>query len=79
MLMFMAALVFQAELAVIAGGLFAFYKAKKEDNKLLKWAGWILTIGGIFGVLCTSYFSLKYMGQGAFDMAAITQELALPA
>ncbi|MCF6274818.1 MAG: hypothetical protein L3J05_03550 [Robiginitomaculum sp.] len=78
MLMFMAALVFQVELAVIASGLFAFYKAKKEDSKALKWAGWILTIGGVSGVLCTSYFSLRYMSQGAFDMAEITQILALP-
>ena len=78
MLMFMAALVIQVELAVIAGGLFALYKAKKEDSKYLKWAGWILTIGGIFGILCTTYFSLKYMSQGAFDMAAIAQGLALP-
>ncbi len=73
MLMFMAALVFQVELAVIAGGLFALYKAKKEDSKYLNWAGWILTIGGVLGLLCTTYFSLLYMGQGGFDMAAMMQ------
>ncbi len=73
MLMFMAALVFQVELAVIAGGLFALYKATKEDSKHLKWAGWILTIGGVLGVLCTTYFSLIYMGQGGFDMATMMQ------
>ena len=78
MLMFMAALVFQVELAVIAGGLFALYKAKKEDSKTLKWAGWILAIGGVLGVLCTTYFSLIYMSQGGFDMAAIAQGLVLP-
>lgn len=78
MLMFMAALVYLVELALVAAGLLVLNKAKKEDSKFVKWAGWILVIGGIAGLLCTSYFSLKYMGQGAFDMAAIAQGLALP-
>ncbi|PHS39025.1 MAG: hypothetical protein COA91_06775 [Robiginitomaculum sp.] len=78
MLMFMAALVYLVELALVAAGLLVLDTAKKQDGKFAPWAGWILVIGGIAGLLCTSYFSLKYMGQGAFDIAALAQGLAWP-
>jgi len=69
MLMFMATLVFLIELVLIASGLLALNAANKENSELVKWAGWILTFGGILAIICTTYFSLKYMGQGAFNLS----------
>ncbi|PCI53101.1 MAG: hypothetical protein COB36_13440 [Alphaproteobacteria bacterium] len=69
MLMFVAEIAFLLELALIAWGLIIFGKAETKDNKYQKLAGWILIIGSTLTMLCTLYFSMRYMGQGGFELA----------
>jgi len=69
MAMYLAELVFLVELAMLATGLVLFYKAGKEASGVLKTAAILLIIGSIGTATCTTYFSLKYYNQGAFDTA----------
>ncbi len=71
MLMFTAAIAYLMELALIAGGLLLLGKPNKSENKFQKLAGLILLIGAVLALLCTSYFSMKYMAQGGFDQALL--------
>ena len=71
MTMFIAEIAFLFELALIAWGLLILSKAETRDNKYRKWAAYILLIGSILTLLCTSFFSMKYMAQGGFDQALL--------
>jgi len=71
MLMFVAEIAFLLELALIAWGLLILGKPDTKDNKYRKLAGWILIIGSILTMICTWYFSIKYMGQGGFEQAML--------
>ncbi|PHQ60923.1 MAG: hypothetical protein COC03_00830 [Robiginitomaculum sp.] len=75
MLMFVVEITFLMELAVIASGLYFLGKARKDSSKIMKWAGWLLIIGGIGTTLCTWYYFMKYAGQGAFDTVTIYQNI----
>jgi len=77
MLMFAAEIAFLLELALIAWGLIILGKPETKDNLYQKWAGRILIIGSLLTMLCTIYFSFKYMGQGAFDQALLKEVLSV--
>lgn len=61
------------ELFAIATGLVLLHQANKAaPAKLLKLAGWVLVIGGLFVGTCTTYYWLKYQARGDFDSAHMT-------
>jgi len=76
MLMFAAEIVFLLELVLIATGLIILAKPETKTNKFRKWAAWLLIIGSLLTVLCTTCFSIKYMGQGAFDQALLSSVIS---
>lgn len=57
-------------LAVTAGGFVAFHFARKEQSLPLRIAGLILVMGGILGLSCILYYSLKYWRAGDFETPA---------
>jgi len=67
MTMFFAEFVFSFELIVIALGLIVYYKAGEKNAPPLKLAAYVLIIGGVLAISCTSYFSFKYFNQGEFE------------
>ncbi len=69
MAMFVAAIAFLLELALIAAGLIYLGNPLNKDNKFRKLASFMLIIGAGLTMLCTLYFFAKYMGQGVFDQA----------
>ncbi len=42
----------------------------KENCKLLRTSGYIVTIIAILGALCTGYYWVKYFNQGVYDKPA---------
>ncbi len=48
------------------GSVLIFYSCK-ENSRLLKTSGYILSVVGILGALCTGYYWLKYYSNGHFD------------
>jgi len=54
------------EVALIGSGLAVLHFAIKEQAKLLKAAAYIMMIGGVVGLLCTSYFWFTYHQVGQF-------------
>ena len=76
MTMFLAELVFLIELTLFVSGLVLLYKALKEKSGLLKFAAIVLIIGSLGASVCTTYFSLKYYNQGAFDIATASDGFA---
>ncbi len=72
MLMFVTEIAFLLELLLIAWGLLILGKPETQNNKAYKWAAMILIVGSTLTMLCTLYFSLRYMGQGAFEQAVFS-------
>ena len=72
MLMFTAAIAYLMELALIAWGLLLLGKSDHNENKFQNLAGLILLVGAGLALLCTLYFSMKYMGQGSFEQALLS-------
>lgn len=54
-------------LAVLAGGFIALHFARRSPSPQLRTAGLILVIGGILGLSCILYYSLKYLHAGYFE------------
>lgn len=70
MAQFLGDIAFILEVLGLAAGLVLLHRARREDpSNLLKAAGWILTVSGVAGVLCTTYFWLGYNAQGEFASA----------
>lgn len=64
-------------LIVVAAGFVAFHFACEEKSKPLKIAGWILTVGGVLGLLCMIYYSLLYWRQGYFTMPMSMHQMSM--
>jgi len=77
MTMFLAELVFIFELALFSSGLIILHYGKRESTKLIKIAAYIMIVGSLLTTICTSYYSLKYYNQGAFD-SFMSHELFAP-
>lgn len=54
------------EVALIGMSLVVLHYALKEGSKLMKTGAYIMLIGGILGLICTSYWWFKYHGSGVF-------------
>jgi len=57
-------------LAVLAGGFIGLHFAHRSQSSQLRVAGFILVIGGILGLSCILYYSLKYWRAGSFEFPA---------
>ncbi len=55
------------EIALIGASLVILYYASKENSKLMKAGAYVMFIGGVLGLLCTSYWWFKYHGAGVFN------------
>ena len=53
--------------AVLAAGFVAFHFARGTQSLHLRVAGWVLVIGGVIGLSCILYYSLKYWRAGYFE------------
>lgn len=65
---FSADIAYTLEVALIAAGLIVLHSSLKQKAKLLKASAWIMMIGGILGLFCTSYWWLRYHKEGVFDL-----------
>lgn len=61
------------EIALIGAGLVVLYYAGKEGSKLMKAGAYVMLIGGVLGLLCTSMYWFKYWDAGYFDHPAVMQ------
>ena len=61
------------EIALFAAGLVILHFGNVQKAILLKVAAWIMMIGAVAGILCTSHFWFKYFLQGDFDKANSVQ------
>ncbi len=64
---FLGDIAYVLEIALIGAGFVVLYYALKEGSKLMKAGAYIMLIGGILGLLCTSFFSIKFWLNGYFD------------
>ncbi len=64
---FLGDIAYVLEIALIGAGLVVLYYALKESSKLMKAAGYIMLVGGVSGLICTSFFSIKFWLGGYFD------------
>lgn len=64
---FLGDLAFMFEIFVLGLGLVVLYFGKKENAKLLRASGWIMSVAATLGLICTGYFYLKYFFAGGFD------------
>ncbi|MBY0354702.1 MAG: hypothetical protein K2Q12_03110 [Rickettsiales bacterium] len=69
MAMFAAHIAVILEIMAIAAGLVALHYAAQLRAKLLKAAGVLLVVFGIGGVICSGYYSVKYLTMGHFEHA----------
>ena len=69
MIVFLGDIAFILELALIGAGLITLHYAAKEKSKLMKWAGYIMAVGGLLTVICTGYFAMQYWVDGAYKTA----------
>ncbi len=65
---FMGDIAAMLEIALIGAGLIVLHFAHKDGAKLLKSAAYIMLVGGILGLLCTTYYWFKYYQAGVFDV-----------
>lgn len=64
---FLGDLAFMFEVFVLGVGLVVLHFATKENSKLLKASGWIMSVVAVLGMACTGYFYMKYYFSGGFD------------
>ena len=70
MAQFLGDIAYTLEILTIATGLVLIDKAaSKPPAKLLRAAGIVLFIGGLIGILCTTWYWLTYQAAGEFDHA----------
>ena len=60
------------EVSLIGMSLVLLHYALKEDSKLMKIGAYIMLIGGILGLLCTSYWWFEYHGLGVFNNPSVS-------
>ncbi len=77
MAMFLAEITFLLELAMFVAGLVLLYKAHQRASSLLSWAAAILIVGSLVTTACTTYYSLKYYNQGAFEKAYLMGKITI--
>ena len=53
----------------VAAGLIALHYASRLKAKLIKVAGILLTLFGIFGFICTGYYAARYFFMGHYEHA----------
>jgi hypothetical protein len=58
------------EIALIGVGFVVLHFALKEGSKLMKIGAYVMLIGGVLGLVCTSMFWFKYWTAGHFDHPA---------
>lgn len=63
MAMFLGHIAFILEIFALATGLTIIRSSKKDISSF---AGWILIVVGILGVICTGYYMVHYALQGDF-------------
>ena len=66
---FLGDIAFMVEILVLGIGLIVIHYGKKEDSKLVKAAGYIMSVASVFALVCTTYFYFKYYFNGDFDSA----------
>lgn len=69
MSMFTAHIAFILNVIAAAAGLVALHYAAQLNAKLIKFAGILLIVFGITGVICTGYYAAKYFLMGHFEHA----------
>lgn len=66
---FLGDIAFMIEVLVLGLGLVVLHFSKKEGSDLLKWSGRIMCVFGFLGMICTSYYYMKYFWSGEFHHA----------
>lgn len=66
---FLGDIAFMIEVLVLGLGLVVLHFSVKEGSNLLKWSGRIMVICGLLGMICTSYYYMKYFWAGEFHHA----------
>ena len=56
---FLGDIAFMVEFLVLGIGLIVIHYGKKEDSKLVKAAGYIMSVASVFALVCTTYFLKK--------------------
>ncbi len=77
MAIFLVEITFLMELTMFVAGLILFYKARKVSSSILGWAAAIFIVGSLATAACTTYYSLRYYKQGAFENAYIKGKITI--
>ncbi|MBK24525.1 MAG: hypothetical protein CME70_11075 [Halobacteriovorax sp.] len=70
---FLGDIAFVFEILVLGIGLLIIYYGKKENSKLVRFAGYMMSAISILALTCTTFFYFKYYLNGEFDTAYPTQ------
>lgn len=63
------------EVALIGMSLVVLHLGTKEGSRLMKAGAYIMLIGGVLGLICTSMFWFTYWNAGVFDPSAQLQSV----
>ena len=66
---FLGDIAFMLEIFVLGMGLIVIHHGKKEDSRLIKFSGYLMSSISILALICTTYFYFKYYFNGDFDSA----------
>jgi hypothetical protein len=77
MAIFLVEITFLMELTMFVAGLILFYKARKVSSSILGWTAAIFIVGSLATAACTTYYSLRYYKQGAFENAYIKGKITI--
>lgn len=77
MAIFLVEITFLLVLTMFVAGLLLFYKARKVSSSILGWAATIFIVGSLATAACTTYYSLRYYKQGAFENAYIKGKITI--
>ncbi len=69
MAMFTAHIAFILEIMALASGLVALHYADRLQAKLIRFAGIILLVFSVTGILCMGYYAMKYYIHGEYEHA----------
>ncbi len=64
---FSADIAYSLEVLLVGAGFTLLYFALKEGSKLLKVGAYVMLIGGVLGLVCTTMFWFKYWSAGDFE------------